>query len=204
MIGVDFDNTIVCYDELFYKVAIDMGFVSETVGKSKTAVRDHVRAQQTDDKWTVLQAEVYGARLLEAPPYPGVIEFFRQCRNHSLPACIVSHKSQLPAAGKAYDLHRSALSWLEVHGFFAADGIQLSHENVHFTPSREEKIEKISQLRCSHFIDDLPEVFNEIGFSTEVEQILFDPAHNYPQWNGGVRVSSWTEIQRRLVDQIAV
>ena len=134
---------------------MDLGFISETVGKSKTAVRDHVRAQRSNDRWTVLQGEVYGARLLEAPPYPGVTEFFRYCRMHAIPSCIISHKSRFPAAGKLYDLHCSALSWLEANGFFAADGIQLPKENVHFSRNREEKVEGIISLGCTHFIDDL-------------------------------------------------
>jgi hypothetical protein len=44
MIGIDFDNTIVCYDEVFGRVAVEQGLVPPHAATSKTAIRDHLRA----------------------------------------------------------------------------------------------------------------------------------------------------------------
>ena len=44
MIGIDFDNTIVCYDDVFARVAVELGLVPPKVATSKTAIRDHLRA----------------------------------------------------------------------------------------------------------------------------------------------------------------
>jgi hypothetical protein len=204
MIGVDFDNTIVCYDNLFFDVAMEMGLVSGEVERSKKAVRDHILAHHSNDEWTLLQSEVYGACLLEAEPHPGVMEFFRYCRRHTVPVCIVSHKSRFPAVGKAYDLHRSAWAWLEARGFFAPNGIHLSRENVYFTETRAEKLEEIARLGCTHFIDDLPEIFVEADFPAGVKKILFDPSDAYAGWRAGICSRSWHEIQAGLFQEIAV
>ena len=42
-IGIDFDNTIVCYDKVFHKVAIEKGLIPEDIPPSKNNVRDHLR-----------------------------------------------------------------------------------------------------------------------------------------------------------------
>ena len=39
--GFDFDNTIVTYDELFYKVAIENALIPAELPRSKLAVRDY-------------------------------------------------------------------------------------------------------------------------------------------------------------------
>ena len=44
LIGLDFDNTIVSYDALFYKVAIEQKVVPASLPVNKVAVRDHLRS----------------------------------------------------------------------------------------------------------------------------------------------------------------
>jgi hypothetical protein len=200
-IGVDFDNTIVCYDTLFFNVALEMGLIPEAIEKSKNAVRNHILAFLSNDEWTVLQSEVYGTRLPDAEPYAGVQEFLYGCRRLSIPVSVISHKSRFPALGKRNDLHRAALTWLEGKGFLAGNGFQLSAENVHFTETRVKKIEVIERIGCEYFIDDLPEVFADESFPPNVKRILFDPNDAHVGWAGGMRIRSWKEIQQRLFKQ---
>lgn len=195
IVGIDFDNTIVCCDEVFFDLAVEMGMIPKSVDKAKNAVRDYIRAHFSDEHWTLLQSEVYGLRLIEAKPYPGVGDFFVACREHGVVAQIISHKTQYPAVGKRYDLHQSALSWLSENGFFDAGSIGLSPELVIFTSTRQQKIDQIRARACGLFIDDLPEVFAEADFPDGVKKILFDPKNVYSAWNGGVRVLSWDEIR---------
>ena len=75
-IGVDFDNTIVSYDALFYKVAREQNLVPDTIPINKVAVRDYLRRIGHEDRWTEMQGYVYGARMGEAVGYPGAVEFF--------------------------------------------------------------------------------------------------------------------------------
>ena len=79
-IGIDFDNTIICYDTVFYTIALEKGLITKDISQNKDSVRDHLRASGKEDIWTELQGLVYGARIHEALPFPGVINFFSVCR----------------------------------------------------------------------------------------------------------------------------
>lgn len=194
-IGVDFDNTIVCYDTIFFAAARDLGWIPDSVGKTKNAIRGYIQTHLSNDEWTVLQSEVYGARLLEAEPFPGVVDFFISCQIHDIRTIIISHKTRYPAVGKPFDLHRSAMDWLVRHGFFSEERIGLSGDQVIFTATRQQKIEQILRHGCTHFIDDLPEVFAEADFPASVKKILFDPQNSYMDWSDGIRATCWDELQ---------
>ena len=43
ILGIDFDNTIVRYDNLFYKIALEKGLIDTSIGKSKE-IRDYLRS----------------------------------------------------------------------------------------------------------------------------------------------------------------
>src|SRR5262249_22819241 len=59
LIGVDFDNTIVCYDELFHRVAVEQGLIPSTVPATKGEVRRDLEGRGLGDVWTELQGYVY-------------------------------------------------------------------------------------------------------------------------------------------------
>ena len=107
-IGVDFDNTIVCYDALFHKVARERNLIPAGVPVNKSDVRNHLRRAGNEAAWTEVQGYVYGARMSEAAPYPGVREFFRACRHAGVRVSIISHKTKHPYLGEKYDLHEAA------------------------------------------------------------------------------------------------
>ena len=65
-IGVDFDNTIVSYDKVFHKVALEQSLIKSNLNISKIAVRDYLREQGQNNIWTELQGYVYGERMLDA------------------------------------------------------------------------------------------------------------------------------------------
>ena len=71
-LGLDFDNTIISYDQLFLRVAVEKGLAPESVSPHKNAVRDYLRQVNKEEEWTRLQGEVYGGRILEAAPYDGM------------------------------------------------------------------------------------------------------------------------------------
>ena len=50
---------------------------------------------------------------------------------------------------------------MEQQGFFDPKGLNLKRENVYFESTREEKVARIGFLKCTHFIDDLEETFDE-------------------------------------------
>lgn len=200
-IGIDFDNTLVSYEQVFRDVALEQGLVDETVPAGKTAVRDHLRAQGREAAWTELQGLVYGARMAGAAPFPGAKEFLRRCAESGTTVYVVSHRTRHPYGGPAYDLHRAAREWLAANGFHDPRGGALPESHVFFEESKAEKVARIAERSCTAFVDDLPEIFREQGFPGSVRKLLFDPAGQYDEAEcaGACRVRTWREIHDRLL-----
>ncbi len=192
-IGIDFDNTLVCCDQLFHQAARQKGLIPETIAAVKDQVRDHLQQAGREEEWTALQGIVYGQMLQEAPPFPGVKEFLALCRQKKIPFAIISHKTQVPAVGPPYPLRQAAQDWLEKQGF----GIPTSE--VFFEPTRKDKISRIVREKCTHFIDDIPELFLEPEFPLKVQRLLFDPHGQHALPTGVMAVSSWAEIGQTLL-----
>jgi len=195
VIGIDFDNTIVSYDELFHRLAVERGLIPAAFPSYKTAVRDFLRQSGREAAWTELQGHVYGARMVEAPAFPGVLEFFTRAHRADLPLYIISHKTKHPVIGPPHDLHQAARDWLEAHGFFDARRAGFSPNRVFFGVTRQEKVGKISELGCTHFIDDLEETFREETFPANVEKILFSPQATAAVPPGAKVMRRWREIE---------
>jgi FMN phosphatase YigB (HAD superfamily) len=195
-IGVDFDNTIVCYDALFHQVAREKNLIPAEVPVNKSDVRNYLRRVNNEDAWTEMQGYVYGPRLVEAAPYPGVREFFQACRAAGIRVSIVSHKTKHPFLGEPHDLHAAARNWLEHQGFFDPVRIGLPHAEVFLELTKQAKIDRIAALGCTHFIDDLPEFLAELSFPKSTHRILFDPNQLHGAERAFTRLESWAEIAR--------
>ncbi|APW41610.1 haloacid dehalogenase-like hydrolase [Rhodoferax saidenbachensis] len=194
-IGIDFDNTIVSYDALFYKVAREQDVVPADTPVNKVAVRDYLRQVGKEDVWTAMQGYVYGARMDEAIAYPGVLEFLFQAGQAGHTLAIVSHKTKHPFLGPQYDLHAAARAWVEQH--LHRDGVPLvAADSVFFELTKDAKLQRATQWGCELFIDDLPEILLAPGFPTGARRVLFDPeSHHHPADVPGCQVvQSWAEL----------
>lgn len=192
IIGSDFDNTIIDYDEVFYRVACERGLISEDVEPTKEKVRNYLREANRENLWTELQGYVYGPGILRARPFEGARDFFAKCKSKKIPVIIVSHKTKYPFLGPKYDLHAHALSWMERNIFDSSLG--LSRTSVFLELTREEKMKRIAYEKCTHFIDDLPELFLEEKFPSNVLKILFDPRRSYVGNGNFVQIRSWKDF----------
>ena len=194
LIGVDFDNTIICYDLIFHRIGCDWGAVPKELPARKDSVRDYLIQKGQNDLWTELQGYVYGHGIIDAEPFPGVMDFFLFCRRRGLPVCIVSHKTEFPKRCRFWaNLREAALGWLEANGFLDTAKTGMIPASVHFEPTRFEKNRRIYTLGVTHFIDDLVEVFNEDSFPSETKQILFLP-HGERNCFEGLVFRTWPEI----------
>jgi hypothetical protein len=198
-IGIDFDNTIVCYDQAFHRAARERGLIPADVTPTKGGVRDWLRTVGREDDWTALQGYIYGARMDLAAPFPGVRDFMRAAAKAGCEIDIVSHKTRHPYRGEKYDLHRAALGWLEQQGFFKDASLGLDRDNVHLELTKEGKLARIGALGCDSFIDDLPELLGEPGFPADTNRVLFDPNDAAPDAPTYRRARSWCEISGLLL-----
>lgn len=202
VIGIDFDNTIICYDEVFHRLAVEAGLVAADAPHRQKAVRDAARRSPEGDlAWQRLQGQAYGPRIKEARPAEGVRDFLTRCRSQGVEVHVISHKTTYASVDPSCtDLRTAARDWMAGHGFFT-EATGLSPERFHCGATRQEKVDLIRAAHCTHFIDDLIETFLEVAFPAEVQAILYAPGGApVPADLPGLWVaSSWPEIATRVL-----
>lgn len=192
-IGLDFDNTIVCYDQAIAQLAEELFELPEEVPRTKLGLREHLRAAGRELEWTAFQGELYGPGMRYAQPFAGAIDTMKHLFAEGHELAIVSHRSLRPYAGPQHDLHRAARNWiaeqLQSNALFGSNGM------IDFMETREKKISRISELSCRAFVDDLPEVLDAQGFPVQTRGILFDPSGSIKAPVGCSLIATWTELE---------
>ena len=192
-IGIDFDNTIICYDQVFCHLANSQG--------TKREVRDAIRALPDGDiVWQRMQGKAYGELIHQASLFTGFKEFVAACNaNPAIELFIVSHKTELGHFDeKRINLRDAARRWLREQGFFDKNLPHIPENHVFFETTREEKIARINTLQCTHFIDDLVEVLESPLFPTHIERYLFQPLADNIQPVKLKQYSNWTDITHAI------
>jgi hypothetical protein len=191
-LGLDFDNTLISYDILFRKVALEQGLIPQETDSNKNAVRDYLRSADREDEWTKLQGEVYGGRILEAAPYPGMKQALRSIAGLNVPLTIVSHKTKTPFMGKQWDLHAAARTWLNQHGMHLSSGPNISHERTFFELTKQAKCDRIVAVGCTHYVDDLPEILEMLPDT--IIKIHFSPEGHSTSNADWLVMQSWNKL----------
>ena len=169
-IGIDFDNTIVVYNNLFYKIALEKKLIPAELPKNKIIIRDFLRNQNKDHEFTKLQSEVYGNRILDAEPAPNILQSLLKIKDQ-FKLIIISHKTKYPYSGPKYNLHRAATAWLEKNNFMSTQGLNLKYEDIYFEPTKEAKLDNINNSGCTYFIDDLPDILKNVD--KKINRVLY-------------------------------
>jgi hypothetical protein len=197
-IGLDFDNTIIRYDDVFVAAAKERGLIPDGFEGSKQQVRDAIRLiEDGETSWQKLQGYVYGEGIGGASLFDGLGAFLRRAHANGDTVSIVSHKTEYGHYDPLrVNLRDAALGWMEAQGFFDPEGFGLSNENVHFGATREEKLAGIRASGVEVFIDDLEEVLDEPDFPAGVRKILFSQhpvsGKSYPVY------ATWSEITEAM------
>jgi hypothetical protein len=197
-VGLDFDNTIIRYDDVFVAAAKERGLIPEGFGGSKQQVRDAIRLLDDGEiSWQKLQGYVYGAGIGGASMFEGLDAFLRRAKAHGDTISIVSHKTEYGHYDPLrVNLREAAIGWMEEQGFFEPAQFGLSYDNVHFGATREEKLAVIRASGVEVFVDDLEEVLDEPGFPEGVQKILFSQhpvvGKPYPVYG------TWSEIAEAM------
>ena len=71
-LGIDFDNTLIIYDALFKKAALEKNLIPINFPECKNSIRDYLRERDQEKLFTTLQGEIYGSRIFEASPAEGM------------------------------------------------------------------------------------------------------------------------------------
>lgn len=200
-IGIDFDNTIACYDGVFHAAALERGLIEASLPRDKNSVRDFLNGSGQKEAFTELQGYVYGARMDLVAPYAGAKEFILAARHAGHDLFVVSHKTRHPMLGPAYDMHAAARGFLTAQGLFGTAAIP--KDQAFFELTKEDKVARARTLKVEVFIDDLPEILAMEGFPSGMRGLLFDPEGHFPdgawkgrsfEWHG-----SWAAISHALL-----
>lgn len=185
IIGLDFDNTLVCYDSVFREIAKEKGLdIAKDCPSPKKQLQSELRKQENGEvKWTEVQASAYGPKIHLAKPFPGLVETLANWKKQGHHFRIISHKTQYPTLGPLHDLREGARSWIQS---YLSDFLNLSKE-LFFESTQQSKIARIESEGCDVFIDDLQEILSSKEFPKSCTGILFDPnAQSAPR-----TISSW-------------
>jgi hypothetical protein len=93
-------------------------------------------------------------------------------------------------------LREAALAWMAEQGLFHPEAAGIRHEHVFFADDRAQKLALIAAIGCTHFIDDLEEVFTDPAFPSGVTKILFSAEDVRCS---DVHCSTWAEITSVLL-----
>lgn len=197
-LGVDLDNTLVCYDRVFHQLAKERHLISEDCAMTKDAVRRQLREDGREDVWTQLQGEAYGPQMRRAHAFAGAKEAVAACAARGGEIFVVSHRTRFPIAGARVDLHAAARAWLAQSGllFPCKEG----SERVFLEVSRDDKLRRIDELALDYFVDDLSEILLAPSFAPATTGIHFDP-HATPHAHPGLAcANSWADVQRLILE----
>lgn len=197
-IGLDFDNTLACYDEVFSRQAKRLKYLPKDWSGDKQKVKyELLKMPEGELTWQRLQGQVYGPAMDSAVLFSGATSFAIRARQRGHRLFIVSHKTKYGHQDETKTpLRQKALQWMESKGFFDASVFGIHRQDVHFCDSREEKAKKIRDLEVDLFVDDLESVFEEKDFPP-VRKILFksSPSNSF----GGIVCNSWSEVGEEVL-----
>jgi hypothetical protein len=197
-IGIDFDNTIVNYNGVFYQVGVEQGIIPNSLNENKNAVRNYLRNEGKESVWTELQGYVYGMRMSDAAFYPGFLDFLAWTKSFNIPVSIISHKTKYPFLGPQYDLHTAARAWIKEFLHSETEAL-INMDNVYFEITKDAKWARIKASGVTCFIDDLPEILLSDSFPSAVEGILFDPDRHHDDQRDKLKtMNNWSGLLEYL------
>ena len=200
-IGIDFDNTIVSYDEVFCRAAKTRGLIDPAFSGRKQAVRDAIRNMPEGElAWQRLQGQVYGKGIADASLITGIDTFLQRCRALKCKVMVVSHKTEYGHYDPdRVNLRKAATDWMISQGLLSNTSV-IQPQNVYFESTRANKLQRIAALSPTHFIDDLEEVLSDPGFPKHVTRILFSDGEQGPSVPYIV-CPTWRDIECHIFDK---
>jgi hypothetical protein len=202
-IGLDLDNTLIDYDKAFGEVGAEIQLLKAGHGlTTKDEVKAFLRTPpHVEEDWMRLQGQVYGRHIGRARMYDGVDACLRMLRARGARLSIVSHKTRYGHFdADRVSLWDAAMSWLERHQFFTADGYGLDRSDVHFSETRAGKIATIARIGCQAYVDDLAEVLRDPLFPASTQGIWFAADKDASEGDGLKPYRHWKEIAKALAE----
>jgi hypothetical protein len=198
-LGVDLDNTLIRYDEVFVKYACTAQLVPSNFSGTKNELRRCIQQGcNGQERWERLQGLVYGEGIAEAALFPGVLRFLKRCSCRGITVDIVSHKTEFShSSDNPLPLRKAATRFLQKAGLLTSGDRSLVR-GVTFLSTRDEKIREINRSEFDIFIDDLPEVLDHPSLNVGLYKIGL-LSENSTTFLSAETCGSWSEIEMKVL-----
>jgi hypothetical protein len=185
-IGIDLDNTIIDYSDVFIIAADYLKISLPECVKSKFEIREFLRSTEGGEStWQRIQGIVYGKFLNKhAKIFPGLLRFLWRCREKGYEITIVSHKTEFGNYDiDEYSLRDEASSFLFSQSITSGENPLV--KNVFFHNNYVDKINFIKHHNFDWFIDDLEDVIIDLCEIDNLNLVLFNtpPTKRYFEYN---------------------
>ncbi len=201
-VGIDLDNTIICYDEAFQVAAKKFGLIDKTTHLSKENLRNKIRRKEDGEKkWQKIQGYVYGKGISNAEIFPGFYRFLWRCYQNNVEVEIVSHKTKYGHFDTSKTPLRDASNDFLDDKNLINSNIQLI-KKITYTDSQTDKLDYIERNNFDWFIDDLVEVVDFMSIKGQ-KSILFSPNNQLSESHRKI-ASSWEEIENLFFGQLTL
>ncbi|MEI6470790.1 MAG: hypothetical protein WCO72_15130, partial [Betaproteobacteria bacterium] len=91
----------------------------------------------------------------------------------------------------------AARSWLEKEEMHSQLGPNIDRSNTFFELTKEAKRDRIVSLRCTHYVDDLPEILAMLPAS--ITKIYFSPEVDPGEKEDWLVMRSWDQLTSLLL-----
>jgi hypothetical protein len=187
-LAIDLDNTIINYDNLFYKAARNKLSIQSNI-KNKENIKKLIIKKYGEKKWTEIQSAVYSQKIFQAKIFPGFINEIKKLSKYC-EIFIISHKTLWPIYGKKINLHNKTKQFLKKKKISFCKNSLIKEENVFFETTKNRKIKRIKRIKPNYFIDDLESVLKSIPKS--INKILFNNKKN----NHFENLKTWHQLNK--------
>ena len=169
-IGIDLDNTIINYDNIFEKAAKNKNLVDENWCGRKENIKKEILKQKNGTLiWQFIQGEVYGDLIKNANLNTGVYQFILRALVNDCKIYIISHKTKYAQHSKKILLRDKSTKYLINKNIIG----KINIKNIFYENSRRDKINRINKKNLSWYIDDLSVILKDKRLENKSKKILY-------------------------------
>jgi len=192
-IGIDLDNTIIDYELSIEALCRDQYPTLSLAKNSKEELKSAITNSLGNKEWTRCQSLLYGRYIEFAELYSSSAKTIYSLQKSGWEVQIISHKTETSISSSRIPLREIAENWLLEK---LSPVFQSKYElksKIHFCNSIDEKINKILNLKCKAFVDDLHLVLSLLPKDISRYWIFQNQSDDK---NGITAVENWEDLYR--------
>ena len=95
IIGIDFDNTLVCYNKSIFHISKKIFAVSDELN-TKSKIKEYITDSYGNLAWTKFQGELYGPGMQFAEPYENAVKTLSDLSSSGIKPINIKSQNKIP------------------------------------------------------------------------------------------------------------